>query len=375
MNNQKASPANQLYLPFDSLSLGEARGKLYQNKDWLYQKYESQIFIKCEFCNILFNPISPYLFTQDGKEYITERWRRTCSDKCMTNLMTKTRIAKKHKLICEFCNKTFYSYRHNTEFCSNSCRNRYRTKDNYDKCKKCGKEYKRHAAKKFCSAECRETQHSRTCFICKKIVRHHGQKYCSKKCATKAQTKKVKKQCRVCDKEFETTPSYSDKGKYNCCSYRCSRIDIKRRGIMRGKNNPNWRPDTWKIYICEYCGKKYQKLAIEESRTHYCSLECRNRGNVGERASNWRGGVSFEPYSKEFNGILRRYIRKRDEYTCQLCNIKENGQAHDCHHIDYNKENNCLSNFILLCRSCHMPTNGNRFFWESNFKSRKLLPA
>lgn len=40
MNNQtKASPACQLNLPFDSLSSGKERGKLYRNRDWLYQKY------------------------------------------------------------------------------------------------------------------------------------------------------------------------------------------------------------------------------------------------------------------------------------------------------------------------------------------------
>lgn len=40
MSNQKASLVNQLNLPFDSLSIGgEERGKLYKNKNWLYQKY------------------------------------------------------------------------------------------------------------------------------------------------------------------------------------------------------------------------------------------------------------------------------------------------------------------------------------------------
>ncbi len=34
-----ASPANQSILPFDSLSIGEERGELYKNKDWLSQKY------------------------------------------------------------------------------------------------------------------------------------------------------------------------------------------------------------------------------------------------------------------------------------------------------------------------------------------------
>ncbi len=39
INQQRASPANQSTLPFDSLSIGEERGKLYQNRDWLKDRY------------------------------------------------------------------------------------------------------------------------------------------------------------------------------------------------------------------------------------------------------------------------------------------------------------------------------------------------
>jgi len=39
----------------------------------------------------------------------------------------------------------------------------------------------------------------------------------------------------------------------------------------------------------------------------------------GEKHWNWQGGKSFEPYSTEFNNNLRRVIRERDNYTCQLC--------------------------------------------------------
>jgi len=39
MSNQTKASLVQFHLPFDSLSTGKEQGKLYQNRDWLYQKY------------------------------------------------------------------------------------------------------------------------------------------------------------------------------------------------------------------------------------------------------------------------------------------------------------------------------------------------
>ena len=40
----------------------------------------------------------------------------------------------------------------------------------------------------------------------------------------------------------------------------------------------------------------------------------------------------------------------------------------DIHHIDYNKRNNNISNFIPLSRSNHTKTGSYRFFWNRLFK-------
>ena len=89
-------------------------------------------------------------------------------------------------------------------------------------------------------------------------------------------------------------------------------------------------------------------------------------GKTGELACNWQGGKSFEPYPSEFNETLKQKIRKRDNYTCQICGVLQT----DCirklstHHIDYNKENCNESNLISLCRKCHMETNSDREYWS-----------
>lgn len=80
----------------------------------------------------------------------------------------------------------------------------------------------------------------------------------------------------------------------------------------------------------------------------------------GEKNYLWKGGISFEPYSTDWTETLKRSIRERDKYTCQICG-KEPSTI--CHHIDYNKQNCCPDNLITLCHSCHGKTNRNRDYW------------
>ena len=81
----------------------------------------------------------------------------------------------------------------------------------------------------------------------------------------------------------------------------------------------------------------------------------------GEKNPNWRGGVSYEPYPKEFNKYLKREIRERDGYVCQLCGA----DGKDVHHIDYDKKHCDGMNLITLCRSCNVRVNTHRESWEA----------
>ena len=88
-------------------------------------------------------------------------------------------------------------------------------------------------------------------------------------------------------------------------------------------------------------------------------------GKNGRLSPNWNGGISFEPYSPEFNKRLKETIKKRDNYTCRLCGEK---QFLHTHHIDYNKKNSIESNLITLCRKCNGKANFNRNFWTEKFR-------
>lgn len=97
----------------------------------------------------------------------------------------------------------------------------------------------------------------------------------------------------------------------------------------------------------------------------------------GKDSSNWRGGISFEPYGIKFNKKKKKHIRKRDDFKCQLC-FKHQKVLHTksgrkyklfVHHINYNKKNNKNNNLISLCRSCHLQTNFNRRHWTRYFRN------
>ena len=91
-----------------------------------------------------------------------------------------------------------------------------------------------------------------------------------------------------------------------------------------------------------------------------------------ENHSQWQGGISFEPYTFNFNKELKELIRKRDNYRCQLCGMPEleNIKKLCIHHIDYNKKNCSPDNLISLCGNCNPKVNFNRDYWTNYFQTK-----
>lgn len=82
-----------------------------------------------------------------------------------------------------------------------------------------------------------------------------------------------------------------------------------------------------------------------------------------EKHWNWQGGISYILYPIYWTVSLKKNIRERDNYTCQIC--FKNGWC--VHHIDYNKENCKPNNLITLCSYCHGKTNYKREYWKLYF--------
>lgn len=112
----------------------------------------------------------------------------------------------------------------------------------------------------------------------------------------------------------------------------------------------------------------------EFKKGHINSSEVRKKisqANSGEKHPNWQGGISFEPYSIEFNGRLKRRIRERDDYTDQLTG----GYGNIVHHIDYDKRNCNPKNLITLSRGNNAKVNKNREYWTKYFQEIMKLKS
>lgn len=98
----------------------------------------------------------------------------------------------------------------------------------------------------------------------------------------------------------------------------------------------------------------------------------------GEGHPFWRGGISFEPYSPEFNELLKEKVRRRDGYVCQKCGMTQKESLEKfhrklfIHHINYNKNDCDLSNLVSLCSRCSSDVNFNRGYWTKYF-SQKVI--
>jgi len=179
--------------------------------------------------------------------------------------------------------------------------------------------------------------------------------------------------CPKCQREYISYPCKQKKGWKLFCSTLCRSLARKTK-VER---------------TCQLCDKKFivKRMAIKNSGAKYCSHKCMNkaqRGKAkhkirGENHPNWRGGSSFypygsRPYTSEFNDTLKEAIRKRDNYECQMCGLREEehilvwGASLQVHHIDYDKLNCKHDNLMSLCNQCHGRTNYNRKAWTENLK-------
>lgn len=107
---------------------------------------------------------------------------------------------------------------------------------------------------------------------------------------------------------------------------------------------------------------------------HCCSEETKKKISIANSKENngmWSGGISYEPYTLEFNNVFKNRIRTRDGWKCMLCNKPKNEfKKHlHVHHIDYNKRLSIPENCITLCHKCHPKTNKNRKYWINLFQN------
>jgi len=133
------------------------------------------------------------------------------------------------------------------------------------------------------------------------------------------------------------------------------------------KTKERWANPEYKTRL-SLAFKRHWAIPAEREK-HLVALRKGRDKIKGENSPHWLGGLSFLPYTKDFNKELKLQIRQRDSYQCQLCGMTEaeNKKSLTIHHIDYDKSNSIVGNLIAVCVSCNTKVNINRDYWQGHF--------
>lgn len=115
-------------------------------------------------------------------------------------------------------------------------------------------------------------------------------------------------------------------------------------GQKRGTHFKGCPKCKWVTLNCDYCGKEFQKLKSDLnslSGKYFCSHTC------GNRYKNISTTNLFNSLSYRRNAFLVQ------PHKCALCNWDKDERILQVHHIDENRNNNDITNLIILCPNCH----------------------
>lgn len=120
------------------------------------------------------------------------------------------------------------------------------------------------------------------------------------------------------------------------------------------------------------CFKKGQKSKNWNGfkKGHFPTEGCFKKGS---EHPDWITDRSFLIYPDEWTTTLKKSIRQRDNYICQLCGRTQEEELEryerklSVHHIDYDKKNCNPTNLITLCKYCNSKVNFNKKHWTKYF--------
>ena len=194
--------------------------------------------------------------------------------------------------------------------------------------------------------------------------------------------KSINKLCQTCGKEYSIRVDRADKSKY--CSRPCKQVDSRDQESHICKNcgkSFSDKASQERMFcskkcqyvhkhnhalikaICIFCKNEFDILSFEAKTRIYCSDECWYSAMAGSGHPNWKGGYSRNyRYGDDWKKISHD-IRKRDNWTCQVCGkfSKAHGRnAHVVHHIQKIRSfgddlirANDPTNLVTLCHVCH----------------------
>lgn len=165
----------------------------------------------------------------------------------------------------------------------------------------------------------------------------------------------IKVQCTIHNLVFETKYENvkRDNRKHHICP-KCQQDDLRNKSL--------------KVECeCAYCHKKFMripsKLSHSKSGLLFC---CREHKDLAQRLESGDDFKEIRPsfYSEGKN--YREKVFREYETKCAVCNWNEDKDVLEVHHIDENRENNKLSNLIILCPICHKKLTTGKYILVNN---------
>ena len=151
----------------------------------------------------------------------------------------------------------------------------------------------------------------------------------------------------------------------------------KKRPEMCGENHPMWgkkhspeirkkmkenQPDRAGIKNSFY-GKQHTLKTKKQMRENHADIS-------GKNNSNWKGGISCEPYCDVWiDKDFKESIKERDGYQCLNPMCLKNSKTLCIHHINYIKKDCNPKNLITLCNSCNSKANYNREWHKEQYNN------
>lgn len=142
--------------------------------------------------------------------------------------------------------------------------------------------------------------------------------------------------CTKCGKEFEVELKRYNENIKEHSSFYCSKECRSHKGSV--------------LCTCANCGQQIwrtkSQLAKSKTGNVYCSRSCATSKNN----SLFKTGKNHPNYT---GTNYRQKAFQAYEHKCAVCNWNEDEDVLEVHHIDENRNNNDLSNLIILCPICH----------------------
>ncbi len=157
-------------------------------------------------------------------------------------------------------------------------------------------------------------------------------------------TSVIRVKCKIHENEFEI--KYENIRHDNKPYYPCRSCQEEQRQLRYESSRQEVE--------CSYCKKRFlkSKARLDNSRSglHFC---CREHKDLAQRLES---GDSFDIMRPDHYGSLANYRElafRTYEHKCACCDWCEDIRILEVHHIDSDRENNDISNLVILCPNCH----------------------